>query len=203
MRPVDRNELLARVRTQIRRKRYSDRLRETLQASIEMAIIDQLTGLAQSALPRNASAAAHQTAAGRSRPLSLMILDIDHFKAVNDTYGHDVGDEILKAFAARVKQLIRDADLLCRLGGEEFIVVMPEPRPPSRPLSPSGSGRPSPSAPFPVETGRANARRSRCRSESPSAADDLGGERNHEAGRPGPLPVQEPGPQPRDGRGAA
>ena len=54
-----------------------------------------------------------------------MILDIDHFKSVNDTFGHDAGDEILRAFAARVKAVIRGVDVLCRLGGEEFIIVMP------------------------------------------------------------------------------
>ena len=55
-----------------------------------------------------------------------MILDIDHFKAVNDTHGHDAGDEILKGFSARIRKTVRTADLVCRLGGEEFVVVMPD-----------------------------------------------------------------------------
>jgi len=55
-----------------------------------------------------------------------MILDIDHFKAVNDTHGHDAGDEILKGFSARTRKTVRTADLVCRLGGEEFVVVMPD-----------------------------------------------------------------------------
>ena len=125
-RPLDRNELLARVRTQIRRKRYSDRLRANLQQSIEMAIVDPLTSLHNRRFLETQLPPLLQAAAGRGRPLSLMILDIDHFKGVNDTHGHDVGDEVLQAFATRVKGFIRGSDLLCRLGGEEFIVVMPE-----------------------------------------------------------------------------
>lgn len=126
VRPVDRNELLARVRTQVRRKRYSDRLRDTLKASIEMAIIDQLTGLHNRRYLEAHLPPMIQASAGRGRPLTVMILDIDHFKAVNDTHGHDVGDEILKAFAGRIRLSLRNSDLLCRLGGEEFIVVMPD-----------------------------------------------------------------------------
>ena len=125
-RPVERNELLARVRTQVRRKRYSDRLRASLQQSIEMAIVDPLTSLHNRRFLETQLPPLLKTAAGRGRPLSLMILDIDHFKNVNDTHGHDVGDEVLQAFATRVKTFIRSSDLLCRLGGEEFIVVMPE-----------------------------------------------------------------------------
>jgi two-component system, cell cycle response regulator len=55
-----------------------------------------------------------------------MILDIDHFKAVNDTHGHNAGDEILKSFSSRIRKAARTADLVCRLGGEEFVVVMPD-----------------------------------------------------------------------------
>ena len=55
-----------------------------------------------------------------------MILDIDHFKRVNDTYGHDAGDQILRSFAARIRRVVRSSDMICRLGGEEFAIVMPE-----------------------------------------------------------------------------
>ncbi len=55
-----------------------------------------------------------------------MILDIDHFKGINDTYGHATGDQILKGFAKRVRKVIRIPDVICRIGGEEFVVVMPD-----------------------------------------------------------------------------
>ena len=126
MRPIDRNELLPRVRTQIKRKRYSDSLRTLLQSSIEMAVVDPLTGLNNRRFLEAQLKALLGNAASRGNPMSLMILDIDHFKKINDTYGHDAGDEVLKGFASRVKKTIRHGDILCRLGGEEFIVVLPD-----------------------------------------------------------------------------
>ena len=125
MRPVDRNELIARVRTQVRRKRYVDHLKDNLQASIEMAVVDALTGLNNRRFLESHFATLLDEAVHKDKPLSLMILDIDHFKMVNDNYGHDAGDEVLKAFGARIKRVVRVADLICRMGGEEFVVVMP------------------------------------------------------------------------------
>jgi two-component system cell cycle response regulator len=126
VRPIDRNELVARVRSQLRRKRYADKLRDNLQASIDLAVVDSLTGLNNRRYFETHFATLVETAADRGRPLSVMILDIDLFKAVNDTYGHDSGDKVLKAFAERVRRVVRNADVLCRLGGEEFVVVMPD-----------------------------------------------------------------------------
>jgi two-component system cell cycle response regulator len=60
------------------------------------------------------------------KPLSFVIMDIDFFKSVNDTHGHDVGDEVLKEFASRIAANVRGIDLACRYGGEEFVVVMPD-----------------------------------------------------------------------------
>lgn len=125
-RPIDRNELVARVRTQVRRKRYADTLRSNVQAAFELAIVDTLTGLNNRRFLDTHLAAALDRAAHFGRPLSLMILDVDHFKAVNDTYGHDAGDEVLKGLSRRLRRAVRATDLVCRLGGEEFVIVMPD-----------------------------------------------------------------------------
>src|SRR5947199_6033536 len=67
-----------------------------------------------------------EQASSRGKPLALMMLDIDYFKSINDSYGHDAGDDVLRQFAVRVRKSIRGIDLACRYGGEEFVVVMPE-----------------------------------------------------------------------------
>lgn len=126
VRPLDKNELLARVRTQIRRKRYSARLRDNVQLSMEMAITDALTGLHNRRYMETHLATLVEQAAARGKPLSLLILDIDYFKSVNDTHGHDAGDDVLREFATRIRKSIRGIDLACRYGGEEFVIVMPE-----------------------------------------------------------------------------
>jgi two-component system, cell cycle response regulator len=125
-RPIDANEMLARVRTQVRRKRYADALRSNVKTAMELAVIDPLTGLNNRRYLETHLLGLMEQAAHNGRPLSLMMLDVDFFKKVNDTYGHDAGDEVLKTFAARVKRKVRGADLMCRLGGEEFVVVMPD-----------------------------------------------------------------------------
>lgn len=126
MRPIDRNELLARVKTQVRRRRYTERLRINMQQSMEMAITDALTGLYNRRYMESHLAQLLDRAAGREKPLSLLVVDIDYFKPINDTYGHDAGDEILREFARRLKASVRGVDLACRFGGEEFVVVMPD-----------------------------------------------------------------------------
>jgi two-component system cell cycle response regulator len=125
VKPIDRNELLARTRTQIRRRRYHHKLRAMLQSSVSMAYTDALTGVynrryMNSHLDRKIM---EITEAGK--PVSVMMFDIDHFKPINDTYGHAAGDEVLKQLAARVADNVRDFDMVARYGGEEFVVIMP------------------------------------------------------------------------------
>jgi two-component system cell cycle response regulator len=125
-RPVDKNELIARVRTQLRKKRYADRLRHNVQLSLEMAITDQLTGLHNRRYMSRHLDTLIASALKSGRPLAFLIFDIDHFKTVNDTHGHDIGDEVLREFAGRIGANVRGIDLACRYGGEEFVVVMPD-----------------------------------------------------------------------------
>ena len=125
-RPVEKNELVARVRTQLRKKRYADRLRYNVQLSLEMAITDQLTGLHNRRYMGRHLDTLILSAEKSGKPLAFLILDIDYFKAVNDTYGHDIGDEVLREFASRIAANVRGIDLACRYGGEEFVVVMPD-----------------------------------------------------------------------------
>jgi two-component system cell cycle response regulator len=92
----------------------------------EMAATDKLTGLYNRRYFDRHMHVMLGKAHSQDRRLALMILDVDHFKAVNDTHGHDAGDLVLKEFSARLKRNIRGVDLACRFGGEEFVVLMPD-----------------------------------------------------------------------------
>ncbi|MCC7267663.1 MAG: PleD family two-component system response regulator [Caulobacteraceae bacterium] len=124
--PVDPEELAARARTQIRRKRYTDYLRDNLDQSLELAVTDQLTGLHNRRYMTGQLEALVRRAQRGGDPVAALMVDIDHFKKINDTYGHDVGDEVLREFAARLASNVRAIDLPCRYGGEEFTVIMPD-----------------------------------------------------------------------------
>ena len=126
MRPIDKNELLARARSQVRKRRYTERLRDNVQISIEMAITDALTGLFNRRYMESHLASLLEQATARGKPLAVLVLDIDYFKSINDSHGHDASDDVLREFALRIKRSIRGIDLACRFGGEEFVVVMPE-----------------------------------------------------------------------------
>ena len=124
--PIEKYELVARVRTQLLRKRYHDCLRVSVQQTIEMAVRDPLTGMHNRRYFETNGSVLIEAARNHRRPLSAVMCDIDHFKAINDTWGHDVGDSVLREIAQRISLSIRSADLTCRMGGEEFAILMPE-----------------------------------------------------------------------------
>jgi two-component system cell cycle response regulator len=121
--PLDDNELRARARNQIRRKFYQDRLRADLGSALELAVIDPVTGLYnQRYLMRHL----HNLLDGpQPRALAALMIDVDHFKAVNDDYGHAVGDRALRLIADTLRANTRVFDSVARYGGEEFVVAMP------------------------------------------------------------------------------
>ncbi|WP_425998885.1 PleD family two-component system response regulator [Caulobacter sp. DWR1-3-2b1] len=125
-RPIDPQELSARVKTQIQRKRYTDYLRNNLDHSLELAVTDQLTGLHNRRYMTGQLDSLVQRATLGGDPVAALLIDIDHFKKINDTFGHDVGDEVLREFAVRLASNVRAIDLPCRYGGEEFTVIMPD-----------------------------------------------------------------------------
>ncbi len=124
--PIDENELKARVKTQLRRKNYNDCLRNSVQQSIELAVKDPLTGLHNRRYLEAHFDGLFEKAVNSQGNLSVIMCDIDHFKSVNDTFGHQAGDAVIKECAARIQRNIRNVDLACRFGGEEFVIVMPD-----------------------------------------------------------------------------
>ncbi|MBX6366471.1 MAG: PleD family two-component system response regulator [Rhodospirillales bacterium] len=126
LRPLEKNELLARARTQIRRKRLSDRLRDNYRRSLSLALTDPLTGLYNRryvAAHLDSLLARHEEG---GQGVAVLLFDIDHFKRVNDGHGHAAGDEVLIEVARRAQRDVRSFDLVARYGGEEFLIVMPE-----------------------------------------------------------------------------
>lgn len=122
--PVEPNELLARCITQIKRKNYQDQLKQNYLSSIQQSVTDGLTGLynrrylethIRNMLDRP------QFAVGS---VAVLMIDMDHFKMVNDTYGHQSGDAVLKELSARISNTLRITDLCARYGGEEFVIIL-------------------------------------------------------------------------------
>lgn len=125
-RPIDRQELSARIKTQLRRWRYTQKLRSYVSETMELAVTDPLTKLFNRRHMESQIAILIDNASNRGRSLSVLALDVDFFKKVNDTYGHDAGDAVLVELSERIKKNIRNIDLPCRVGGEEFVVILPD-----------------------------------------------------------------------------
>jgi two-component system, cell cycle response regulator len=124
-RPVDRNELLARVRTQMKRKGQFDYWRGRLEESVELTVTDALTGLYNRRSMQTRCAVLAEQAQTTGQPLSLVLVDIDNFNSINAAYGHNAGDSILRGFATRLRDHARSIDLVCRISGEQFVIIMP------------------------------------------------------------------------------
>jgi two-component system cell cycle response regulator len=126
VRPIDHNELTTRTRNQIRRVRYQQQLRINYEKSLNLALTDGLTGLFNRRYLMTHAEKMLANATRNGKKLCVLLFDLDHFKQVNDTYGHDVGDEVLKIFADRTTINTRSFDLVARIGGEEFVVILPD-----------------------------------------------------------------------------
>ncbi len=124
--PLDMLELQARIRTQTRRKRYIDILRRRVDRGLELSVVDHLTGLYNRRYMLERLQLWMRRSAQNGKPVSIAAFDIDHFKVINDAHGHEAGDQVLKAFAERLRTNVRPQDIVCRPGGEEFLVIMPE-----------------------------------------------------------------------------
>ena len=109
----------------MKRWRYTEQLRHSVKASIELAITDSLTGLYNRRYLETHLNHLIEHFINRGKALTVLALDVDYFKPINDTYGHDAGDKVLQELAARIRENTRSIDLCCRTGGEEFIVVLP------------------------------------------------------------------------------
>ncbi len=121
----EQNEIILRIKALMRRKRIADQMRATVRTGLKAAVSDPLTGLhnRRYAMPHLARVAEHAAATGRS--FAVMVADLDHFKRINDFYGHASGDAVLVEAARRLRENLRGVDLLARIGGEEFLIVMP------------------------------------------------------------------------------
>jgi diguanylate cyclase (GGDEF)-like protein len=104
---------------------YRQRVRAAESATRRLARIDALTGLSNRAHFQERAAAELSRARREGRPLTVMLADVDHFKVVNDTHGHDAGDLVLAAVARTMASTLREHDLLARWGGEEFMALLP------------------------------------------------------------------------------
>lgn len=124
LRPVDRNEMAARARAQIRRKRYHDRLRHRLMTSLSLSVTDPLTGLYSR---RYLHAHLDQMlirSQDEAMRTALILIDLDHFAALNREHGFAAGDQVLRDCALRLQRNLRGFDLACRYGGETFAILL-------------------------------------------------------------------------------
>lgn len=123
--PFDERELMARANALLRVKHMHDELADAKQRLETLAIHDEMTGLHNFRYLRTRVDEEFKRAQRYDVPLTCVMLDVDHFKAINDTHGHDVGDQVLGEIAKRLQAGVREVDVVARYGGEEFLMVLP------------------------------------------------------------------------------
>lgn len=124
--PWDSEELVARVRRQLQLRRRMDELLEETAQLHQLSITDGLTQIHNHRFFQERLKEEFRRAQRYDDPLALVLLDVDHFKEVNDQYGHPVGDTVLREVASCIRSSVRDTDLIARYGGEEFAVLLPK-----------------------------------------------------------------------------
>jgi two-component system cell cycle response regulator len=124
--PFETSELLARIGAAVRVKRLQDQLRERNQELDRLGRLDGLTGVYNRRHLEEQLRVHHRAALRHDRPLTVLMLDLDHFKRINDTYGHAGGDSVLCAVTGRLQSVLRAGDIVGRWGGEEFLLILPD-----------------------------------------------------------------------------
>ena len=124
--PIMEPELLARLNTGKRLVEMERSLRQAMEENRRLSIIDALTGVFNRRYLMEQLAKELERSARYHHPLSLMLCDVDHFKRINDNYGHQCGDETLVQFSQVLRSCLRETDWIARYGGEEFVIVLPE-----------------------------------------------------------------------------
>jgi two-component system cell cycle response regulator len=125
IKPVDGRELTARIKALLAKKSYLDQLHSHYEQALSSAISDGLTGLYNHAYFKKFLGLELKRSLRQNYPTSLLMLDLDNFKSLNDRFGHPAGDRVLQDMARIIKDGIREVDLAARYGGEEFAVVLP------------------------------------------------------------------------------
>jgi two-component system cell cycle response regulator len=125
VKPINFNEFRARVNSLLKKKAYYDRLMADFEAAVQSAITDRLTGAYNNGYFQHYLKNELKRAERHAYPVSLLMLDIDDFKTVNDSHGHLAGDKLLKEIAEKLRQNMREIDVLARFGGDEFVIILP------------------------------------------------------------------------------
>jgi two-component system cell cycle response regulator len=118
-------ELTLRLKTQIKRKHTADRLRDTMRDGLQAAVVDPLTGLFNRRYALSHLTRVVEKAAETGNPFAVIVADLDFFKQINGRHGHAVGDAVLVEISNRLRQNLRGVDLVARVSGEEFLIILP------------------------------------------------------------------------------